>query len=186
MLRAGFLSAVLCVVVTAVPAAETVEQARALAIGDTFPRLKAEFLTGRDAVLPDAARGRSALILMGFSYESRFVVEEWVKVFTGEFGGRSDVTYFQVPVIGGMGRLASWFINSGMRKGTPPALHEHVITVYGSVDRWKRVMGYDSSQPNAAYLALIDSAGRVTWLYRGVCDPKAVAGLRTALGSEAK
>jgi hypothetical protein len=30
-------------------------------------------------VLPQAARGRVALLLLGFSYDSRFAVEAWAK-----------------------------------------------------------------------------------------------------------
>ena len=41
-----------------------------VAVGDTFPRLEAEFLSGRKAVLPDAAKGKTALVLMGFTYDS--------------------------------------------------------------------------------------------------------------------
>ena len=35
------------------------KSAAPLAVGDLFPRLEAEFLTGRKAVLPDAAAGKS-------------------------------------------------------------------------------------------------------------------------------
>lgn len=152
-----------------------------LAVGDAFPPLKARFLTGRTAVLPDAARGKAALIMMGFSYDSRFAVEAWAKAFQDAFGMRQDVTFFEVPVIGGMGRLAKPFIDSGMRKGTPPALHENVITVYGNVDYWKAAMGFVKRAEHAAYLALIDRDGRVRWLHRGSYTPEAMAALRDAL-----
>jgi hypothetical protein len=152
-----------------------------LAVGDVFPPLKAEFLTGRTAVLPDAARGKSALIMMGFTYDSRHAVEAWAWAFRDAFAGRQDVTFFQVPVIGGMGRLAKPFIDAGMRKGTPSALHENVITVYGNVDYWKGAMGFVSQAEHAPYLVLIDREGRVRWLYRGVCTPGAMASLRDAL-----
>lgn len=46
-----------------------------LKVGETLPELKGEFLTGRAAVLPTAASGRVALLLIGFSYDSRFQVE---------------------------------------------------------------------------------------------------------------
>lgn len=152
-----------------------------LAVGDVFPTLKAQFLTGRTAVLPDAARGRSALILMGFTYDSRFAVEAWAAAFREAFGSRQDVTFFQVPVIGGMGRLAKPFIDSGMRKGTPPALHENVITVYGNVDHWKSTMGFVKQAEHAPYLAAIDREGRVRWLYRGAPTPEAMTALKNAL-----
>jgi hypothetical protein len=33
-------------------------------------------------------------------------------------------------MIGGLGTLGRWFIDRGMRKGTPMELRDHVITVY--------------------------------------------------------
>lgn len=152
-----------------------------LAVGDVFPRLEAEFLTGRQAVLPDAAAGKSALVLMGFTYDSRFDVEAWVEHMGGDLGPSERVTYFQVPVIGGMGRMAKWFIDSGMRKGTPKALHENVITVYGGVDRWKRAMGFSKALEKTAYLALLGPDGRIQWMHHGGYTEDAKRALKAAL-----
>ena len=153
-----------------------------VAVGDRFPTLTSEFLTGRTATLPDAAQGKVALIMMGFSYDSRFVVERWAGEFRTAFGTRADVTFFEVPVIGGMGRLAKWFIDSGMRKGTPPALHENVITVYGDVGRWKALMGFTNAGEHDAYLTLIDQTGRVVWVHHGPFDTTAFETLRAEIG----
>jgi hypothetical protein len=175
----------------AVAAAVSTSQARAkeqstaaapLAVGDMFPRLEAEFLTGRKAVLPDAAAGNSALILMGFTYDSRYDVETWVEHMGGDLGPNERVTYFQIPVIGGMGRMAKWFIDSGMRKGTPKALHENVITVYGGADRWKKAMGFTKAHEKSAYLALLGPDGRIQWMHHGGYSEDAMRALRAALG----
>jgi hypothetical protein len=153
-----------------------------LAAGDVFPRLEAEFLTGRKAVLPDAAAGKVALLMMGFTYDSRVAVEAWAGRFGDEFGSSKDVTFFEVPVIGGMGWMAKWFIDSGMRRGTPAAMHENVITVYGGVDRWKTAMGFTKAQEDDAYLALLGPDGRVRWLHRGPFSEDAMSALRAAVG----
>lgn len=175
---------VLLLAVTLSPAlaADTQSKSAApLAVGDMFPRLEAEFLTGRKAVLPDAAAGKSALVMMGFTYDSRFAVEKWAEHVVREFGANETLTFFEVPVIGGMGRMAKWFIDSGMRKGTPKELHENVITVYGGADRWKKAMGFSKADENAAYLALLGPDGRVRWLHRGAFTDEAMAALKTAI-----
>lgn len=150
---------------TAQPAAQSRPLAP-LAVGDRFPRLEGEFLTGRQAILPDAASGKYALVLLGFTYDSRFVVEQWAEHVRPEFA-KKDRTFFEVPVLGGLARLGKWFIDSGMRSGTPKELHEHVITLWGEVDRWKTVMKFSDAAPNDAYLALFDPTGRVLWLHHG-------------------
>jgi hypothetical protein len=137
----------------------------ALVAGEPLPPLRGEFLSGRKAVLPDAAGGRVALVAVGFSYESRHAVEAWVARFRRDFGADSAVTFFEVPVIGGMGRLARPFIDGGMRRGTPPQLREHVITVYGGSAGWKSRLGFRG--PDDAYLVLLDRAGRVAWRHAG-------------------
>src|SRR5512139_3480911 len=114
MIRAAILALTLIAVTGTVPAraAEQSKPVAPLAVGDVFPRLEAEFLTGRKAVLPDAAAGKSALVMMGFTYDSRFDVEKWAEHVRAEYKGNDTVTFFEVPVIGGMGRMAKWFIDS--------------------------------------------------------------------------
>jgi hypothetical protein len=68
-------------------------------------------------------------------------------------------------MIDGLARLGKWFIDSGMRRGTPKADRENVITVYGGMDPWKRRMAF--RDPQAAYLILIDQSGKVAWQYAG-------------------
>jgi len=154
-----------------------------LAIGDAFPRLESNFLSGRKAVLPDAAAGKIALVMMGFTYDSRFAVEKWAARVHDEFGANPAVTFFEVPVIGGMGRMAKWFIDSGMRRGTPKDMHENVITVYGGGDRWKSTMGFSKAQEHDAYLALLGPDGRVRWLHRGPFSEDGVAALKAAVSA---
>ena len=136
-----------------------------LAVGDMLPPLRGEFLTGRPALLPQAASAKVALLLLGFTYDSRFQVEAWAKAFRHEFEKNPKVTFYEIPMIGGMARMGKWFIDSGMRRGTPKADQEHVITVYGGTDAWKQRVGF--SDPKAAYLILIDGGGRVAWQCSG-------------------
>ncbi|MGC9293554.1 MAG: hypothetical protein ACP5EP_12695, partial [Acidobacteriaceae bacterium] len=139
--------------------------------GNPMPPLKGEFLTGRPAQLPDAASGRIALLALGFTYNSRFSVEAWIGRFRKDFGDSPQVTFYEVPVIGGMARMGKWFIDRGMRKGTPTRNHENVITVYGDTNLWKQRVGFQS--PDAAYLILIDRRGIVRWRHNGGLDENA-------------
>ncbi len=143
----------------------TTAYAAGLVTGQPLPELKGEFLTGKPAVLPQAAAGRVSLLLLGFSYDSRFQVEAWSKAFRKEFGTNPKANFYEVPMIGGMARMGKWFIDSGMRKGTPKADHENVITVYGGTDPWKQRV--DFTDPKGAYLILLDPSGVVAWTYSG-------------------
>jgi predicted transcriptional regulator len=74
-------------------------------------------------------------------------------------------------MIGGMARLGKWFIDSGMRKGTPAKDRENVITVYGDSGSWKQRMGFQVT--DAAYLILLDKRGTVRWRHSGAFDEDA-------------
>ncbi len=133
-----------------------------------FPPLTGEFLTGRKAALPDAAKGKVTLLALGFSYDSRFAVEAFVKQWRKQFGADPRTTFFEVPMIGGMARMGKWFIDSGMRRGTPAADHEHVITVYGGTAEWKQRLGCNS--PKSACLVLLDPQGNIRWVKESLYD----------------
>lgn len=154
----------------AIPAYELVS-------GQHLPTLRGEYLTGREAVLPQAAEGRVALLLLGFTYEARFPVEAWAERFREQFQSDPRVTFYEVPMIGGLARLAKWFIDSGMRRGTPPADHEHVITVYRDTHTWKQRVRL--GDPTAAYLILLDRTGKVTWRYAGLLEDREYQALST-------
>ena len=139
-----------------------------ISVGDPFPELRGEYLNGKDAVMPGDANGKVALLLLGFTYKSRFPVEAWTKRFREEFEKNSHVTFYEIPMIGGMARLGKWFIDSGMRRGTPKADQGNVITVYGGTDAWKQRLGVKNDE--WAYLVLLDSSGKIAWRYSGPFD----------------
>ena len=141
-----------------------------IAVGDALPELRGEYLTGKNAVLPRDAAGRVALLMLGFTYDSRFQVEAWANRFRRDFGSEPRVTFFEIPMIGGLAKVGKWFIDGGMRRGTPPGDRQNVITVYSGSEDWKRRVGFDD--PKNAYLILIDGGGEVVWNYAGSLDER--------------
>lgn len=139
-----------------------------LTAGENIPELRGEYLSGRKAILPKDASGRVALMLFGFTYQSRFAVEAWSKRFRADFEKNPQVTFYEIPMIGGMARLGKWFIDSGMRRGTPKADYENVITVYGGTEPWKQRLGV--KEENFAYLVIVDQKGKVAWRHAGLFE----------------
>lgn len=154
-----------------------------LRVGEPLPTVQGSFLTGRSATLPAASAGKTALLLLGFTYESRNAVEPWGEWFRMAIGTRPDVTFFEMPMIGGMAKLGRWFIDRGMRRGTPEELHENVITVYGGTGDWKRRLGVSDVNEDDAFLIVIDPQGNVRWLHHGPFDPATADALEGVLKS---
>ena len=155
----------------------------ALRVGDRLPVLKGQFLSGRDAELPRASSGKVALVAMGFTYKSRFPVEAWGSWYRATIGSRTDVTFFEVPMIGGLATLGRWFIDRGMRSGTPVELHDRVITVYKGTGDWKKRLAYSAEREDDAYLIVLDRDGIVQWLHHGGFDQARADELRGILTS---
>lgn len=99
--------------------------------------------------------------------------------FREAFVAEPGVTFFEVPMLGGMARLGRWFIDSGMRRGTPKELHGQVLTVYGGVGDWKKRLSFDEKREDAAHLVLLDSQGVVGWLHAGKLEDESFGQLVT-------
>ena len=153
--------------------------ALAIAMLQPLPVLKGKYLSGRDAILPADCKGKVALLAFGFTYDSRHAVEDWSNRFRKDFGKDSRVTFYEIPVISGAAQLGKWFIDSGMRKGTPRELHENVITIYGGAAPWKKYLNYRSADD--AYLVLLDPSGAVRWRHAGKFDDAAYKELEAAV-----
>lgn len=159
---------------------------QSLQVGDPLPELEGHTLTGRTAVLPQASAGKVTLVAMGFTYSSRYAVEAWADWYRTTIDPKLDVSFFEVPMIGGLATLGRWFIDRGMRKGTPVALHDQVITVYQGTGEWKKRLSYSADHGDDAYLIVFDRAGLVRWLHHGGFDTSWAEELKTLLAPLAR
>ena len=144
-------------------------------VGTALPAFTGEDLAGAQVTLPGAARGRVALIAFGFSYDSRAPVEAWTAHARTTWGAEAQFTWYQVPMIGGFGRLAKPFITGGMRKETEPRYRANAVTVFGGTGPWKARLGVGDEK--LAYLVLLDREGVVRWRYSGLFNPATAAEL---------
>lgn len=150
-------------------------------VGIVLPSLKGEYLTGRKADLPADATGKIALLLFGFSYSSRFSVEQWAARWEDKYGSDPSLTFYEIPMIGRLARLGKHFIDRGMRRGTPPEKHAHVITVYGRTRNWKKLL--QVTDDKLAYVVLIDVGGKVRWSFCGSYSEATFNGLSKVVQS---
>ena len=157
-----------------------------LRVGDPLPELSGQTLSGHTAVLPRGSAGKVTLMALGFTYASRNAVDAWADWFRTRADPKMDVTFFEVPMIGGVATLGRWFIDRGMRNGTPAELHDQVITVYQGTGEWKQRLAYSTDHKDDAYLIVIDRAGVVRWLHHGGFDARWSDELKALLASLAR
>ena len=71
--------------------------------------------------------------------------------FESAFSDEPAIQLFEVPIIGGFAKLGKWFIDSGMRSGTPKEMHDHVLTAYSGSGRVSPVIRYGSSRFRSSF-----------------------------------
>jgi hypothetical protein len=130
-----------------------------------LPRIKAQTLSGKHAVLPDDAYGRVALLILGFTHSSRTATLAWTKRVGEEFATDQNFALYDVAVVQDIPRLFRGLAERGMRSDVPVAQHDRFLLLRSDEQAWKKFVGY--KQPADAYLVLLDRWGGVRDQWHG-------------------
>jgi hypothetical protein len=141
--------------------------------GDALPRIEATTLDNQKIVLPDAARFRAIVLVLGFSRKSAEQTQPWSQRLAADYSSHAEVGYFEVPVLEGVPGLIKPIILRGMRKQTPAARQSHSIPIDRHADELKKICGY--KEPDDAYILVASADGRVLWQTRGPISDAAYA-----------
>ena len=142
-----------------------------------FPRLQEENLNGQQVVLPDAAAGKVAVLVLGFSHASSAPTGAWMKRASEEFGKNLNVMLYQLAVIEEAPRFIRGMITSGMKKDIPESQRAYVVPVVHQEDALKKLVNYKESDD--AYIVLLDRSGQVAYQTHGRTADPGYAELRT-------
>ncbi len=135
-------------------------------IGDIFPKLESESLSGKKVKVPDDLNGEVNLISIAFVREAQAMIDSWVEPFQEMCEGKSA---YELPMIDGyFWKIFSGFIDEGMKAGIPEDKHDYVITYYGDTSKFRKQLGIDDR--NLAYVYLLNEDGRIVWSGKGFAD----------------
>lgn len=151
------------------------------AAAQQFPRLQEDSLAGQQVVLPDAAAGKVAVLILGFSRSSQKPTEAWSKRAYEDFGKNPSFVLYQLPVIEAAPRFVRPMITSGMKKGVPEDLRATFVPVVHQEDALKKLVGY--KEEDDAYLVVLDRSGKVVYQTHGAAPDASYAELRAKLQS---
>ena len=149
------------------------------AVAQQFPRLQEESLAGQQVVLPDAASGKVAVLVFGFSRASQSSTGTWAKHLREDFGKNPGVSLYQLPVLEEAPRLLRGMITSGMKKGVPEAEHANFVPIMHNEAGLKKLVSYQ--EPDDAYLIVLDRTGKIAYQTQGGPDASGYAELRKKL-----
>src|SRR5215472_8113303 len=135
------------------------------AAAQQFPRLQEENLNGQQVVLPDAASGKVAVFVMGFSKASKTPTEAWAKRTQNDFGKMSGFVLYQMPVLEAVPKMIRGMVISGIKKGVPESERANFVPVLHNEDELKKLVGFGAEDD--AYIVLLDRSGKVTYQTHG-------------------
>lgn len=135
------------------------------AAAQQFPRLQEENLAGQQVVLPDAAAGKVAVLVFGFSRASQTTTGAWTKQIRADFGKSSGFVLYQLPVLEEAPRLIRGMIVSGIKNGVAEDLRANFVPVMHNEAELKRLVGY--KEPDDAYVVVLGRNGTVAFQTHG-------------------
>jgi len=144
-----------------------------------MPRIEGESFAGRKVVLPDAAVGKVAVLVFGFTRASKEPTGAFADKILAEFGSRGGFELYQLPVLEDVPRLIRGMVISGIRKGVKENMRDHFVPVVQGEATLKKLVGY--SEADDAYLVVMNPAGQIVRQMHGPFSESAYRDLRGAV-----
>ena len=148
----------------------------ASARSETLPRFTPTSLSGHPVYLPDAARDRVAILIVGFTQGSAKASAAWRQKMDPDFGKNPAYVIYDLAILEDVPRLFRSLVVSAIRKGIPAALQDTFLTSFQDEKMWKQLTTFGT--PNDAYLLILDRRGAIQWQIHGLCTDAQYAAFR--------
>jgi hypothetical protein len=147
-----------------------------------FPVIQARNLNGRAFTLPAEFGGTYNVAVIAFQRWHQELVDSWFPYLEPLVAAHPDLRAYELPMIGGLYRLARPFIDGGMAAAIPdPAVRDRTLTVYTDVRRVMAALQIPSTA--TITLLLVDRSGRIFWRDAGAYNAGRAAGMERALAT---
>ncbi|MDP8980648.1 MAG: mitochondrial ATPase complex subunit ATP10 [Acidobacteriota bacterium] len=149
-----------------------------LKIGDSFPVVAGETLSGNRMTLPAGVAGNSAIVVFSFSRVGGTDARLWNDRVASDAGLRG-ITSFTLMMLESVPRILRGMVSSSIRKQVPPAMYDRFTLIFRDEEMWKqRLAAFDDRH---AYVLLINDAARICWMGSGRFSDLAFQQLKEAV-----
>ena len=138
-----------------------------------LPETPSESLAGRQMMLPDALKGRPAVVIVGFSKSSQNSVKEWD---TQARNNWRDVRCLSGRCARRCTAICQRNDHARDEGSTPAARQDHFLVVVKGEAELKKAA--DFSPADDAYVLLLDGAGAIRWRTHGSVSDAALRELQ--------
>jgi hypothetical protein len=132
-----------------------------VAAAQQFPRVQEENLAGQQIAVPDAASGRIAVLVLGFSHASSTPSGAWAKRIRSDFGKAPGFELYQLAVLEGAPKMFRGMIISSIKKGVPENERANFIPVLHNAEQLQKLVGFKAEDD--AYIVVLDRSGTVAY-----------------------
>jgi hypothetical protein len=105
-------------------------------LAQVLPSTAGETLSGKPIVLADAVRGRTAVLVAGFSREGGNGTGDWMKAIQAD-PAFAKATVYSVAMLASAPGFVRGTIRSGMKKGLSLEAQEKFVVLTEDEKRWK-------------------------------------------------
>ena len=130
-----------------------------------IPHTEAETLSGKKILLPEASSGHPAVFVVAFSRAGGDSSGRWVKQLRQDSTTDSNVQIYSMAELQDTPKIVRGVIRHNLQGNIPQNERDTFIVLYQDEVVWKKLAGF--SDPNDAYILLVDSAGRIRWRAHG-------------------
>jgi hypothetical protein len=146
-----------------------------------MPKVEGESLAGHHIVLPDAASGKVAVLIFGFTKASKGPTAAWAKKISTDFASQLAFVLYQLPVLEDVPRFVRGMVISGIRKGVPEETRDHFVPILNGEADLKKLVSY--KEQDDAYLVVLNREGKIVTQMHGPVADAGYAPLKTQLES---
>lgn len=143
-----------------------------------MPRTAGDTLAGKPVVLADEVKGRSAILVAGFSRAGGNGTAAWVKAIKGDIALTGWPVY-EIAQIAGAPGFVRGMIKSGMKKKVPAADQASFVVLTQDEQPWRTY--FEVGDDLLPYVVALDKTGKVLWRGHGAAEefePQLKAALR--------
>ena len=131
----------------------------------TIPMVHTEALNGDPVDLPASLKGKSAVLVVGFSQGSRADVTAWGKRLADDFQNSATVRYYEVSMLGSVPKFLRGFVLRKIAADVPDRAKPHFLSIDEHEAEWRSITGFH--KPEDAYVLVVDGGGQVCWKGEG-------------------
>ena len=146
-----------------------------------MPKIQGESFAGHTVVLPDAAAGKVAVLIFGFTKASKAPTSAWANKLQAYLGTRPDVELYQLPALEDVPRLFRSMVISGIKKGVPENKRDHFVPVVQGEADLKKLVAY--KEKDDAYLIILGRTGNIVQQIHGAPNDASTAQVKSTIES---